>query len=405
MNLIVRSCLAGVVLIVGAALLSPHLLASGATSSETNHHLRSERQANAELHHDTRLDENTKADNNFLRNLANQTPSTFPSDPPSLSIEPSASVQPSDSLDPSLSIQPSITDLCSPGNYFCHKHAICALEAPSDAGSKGYSCTCKDGYTGDGYFYPCLWYDECANEYPCAPPEQGGYCEDRAPEEVILPTKYACGCRNGFRPGAEFDKEGRGPLSCVDLNECIATNSNGEPLDNCDSEHGICTNTLGGFTCACEEGFTGDGKTCTEVPPSVSPPRVVHPCDSCKDKVSQVCGDVEQLCICAPGFLSPSGVGGECQSIDECSDDAQNDCDANAHCIELDGGFDCLCMPGFVGNGRTCSDENECADESLFQCDPNAECVNKVGTYGCQPRGLRWRWKDMYQSGRVCARC
>ena len=50
-------------------------------------------------------------------------------------------------------------------------------------------------------------------------------------------------------------------------------------------------------------------------------------------------------------------VGGECQSLDECSDDAQNDCNANAHCIQLDGGFDCLCKPGFGGNGRTCSDE------------------------------------------------
>jgi hypothetical protein len=181
-----------------------------------------------------------------------------------------------------------------------------------------------------------------------------------------------------------------------------------DPVHNCDSEHGICTNTVGSFTCSCEDGFTGDGTTCAEVPPLPvlkSDARLTDPCYSCIDKVSEVCGQVEKACICAPGFCSPSGFGGACQSIDECSDDAQNDCDANAHCIELDGGFDCLFKTGFIGNGRTCSDENECADESLFQCDPNAECVNKVGTYGCQPRGLRWRWKDMYQSGRVCARC
>jgi len=122
------------------------------------------------------------------------------------------------------------------------------LEAPSDVGSKGYSCTCKDGYIGDGYFYPYLWYDECANEYPCAPPEEGGYCEDRAPDAAILPTKYACGCLEGFTPGSEFAKESHGLLSCVGFTECVATNSNGEPLHNCDSEHhGICTNTLGSF--------------------------------------------------------------------------------------------------------------------------------------------------------------
>ena len=28
-------------------------------------------------------------------------------------------------------------------------------------------------------------------------------------------------------------------------------------------ENAECTNTLGGFTCKCTEGFAGDGKTCT----------------------------------------------------------------------------------------------------------------------------------------------
>jgi hypothetical protein len=45
---------------------------------------------------------------------------------------------------------------------------------------------------------------------------------------------------------------------------------------------------------------------------------------------------------------------------------AQKNCDVNAHCcVELDGGFDCLCKPGFGGNGRTCSDENECASSVI----------------------------------------
>jgi hypothetical protein len=193
-------------------------------------------------------------------------PSTVLSDPPTNWDQPSVLIDPS--IEPSLSIQPSITDLCSPGNNFCHKDAIYALEAPSDAGSKDYSCTCKDGYTGDGYFYPCLWYDEeCANEYPCAPPKQGGYCEDRAPNAPILHTKYAYGCCNGFTPGAELAKEGCGPLSCIDFDECVSTQDNGEPVHNCDSEHGICTNTVGSFTCFCEERFTGDGTTCTEILP------------------------------------------------------------------------------------------------------------------------------------------
>jgi hypothetical protein len=80
----------------------------------------------------------------------------------------------------------------------------------------------KDGYIGDRCFLPCLGYDEwCVNEYPFVPPEQGGYSEDRALDAAILPTKYSCGCRNGFTPRAEFAKEGRGrPLSPLIL--CIA---------------------------------------------------------------------------------------------------------------------------------------------------------------------------------------
>ena len=355
MHFIIRDRLAAVVLIVAAALRTPHLLVSGATTTMgTHHHLLSERQANVGHHHVANLGENTAANKKsfHLRLLA-------------------------------LEEEEMLTDFCSPGNNFCHKDAICALEAPS-ASSRGYSCTCKDGYYGDGYFSPCLWYDECANEYPCAPPEEGGYCTDRAPDAVILPTKYACGCRNGFTSGTQFAAEGRGPLSCDDVNECVSTRENGEPLHNCDSEHGTCTNTLGSFTCSCEESFIGDGKTCIEIPPVISDPRLDDPCYSCKDKASEVCGEVEKLCICAPGYFSPSGFGGACQSVDECSDDAKNDCDANAHCIELDGSFDCLCKPGYVGNGRTCSDENECGDETLFQCDPNSQCFNLVGTYRCQ---------------------
>ena len=31
--------------------------------------------------------------------------------------------------------------------------------------------------------------------------------------------------------------------------------------DNCD-RNSVCTNTPGGFTCACNQGYTGDGLTC-----------------------------------------------------------------------------------------------------------------------------------------------
>ncbi len=41
-----------------------------------------------------------------------------------------------------------------------------------------------------------------------------------------------------------------------DINECT------DNSHNCDA-NATCTNTAGGFTCACNTGYSGDGITCT----------------------------------------------------------------------------------------------------------------------------------------------
>ena len=43
----------------------------------------------------------------------------------------------------------------------------------------------------------------------------------------------------------------------LDINECSNVDDN-----NC-HENAICTNTNGSFTCQCENGYTGNGTTCT----------------------------------------------------------------------------------------------------------------------------------------------
>ena len=43
-------------------------------------------------------------------------------------------------------------------------------------------------------------------------------------------------------------------FTILDVNECLAT--------PCDA-NAVCTNTPGSFTCACSNGYSGDGMTCT----------------------------------------------------------------------------------------------------------------------------------------------
>jgi len=66
----------------------------------------------------------------------------------------------------------------------------------------------------------------------------------------------------------------------------------------------MCTNIAGGYTCHCDTGFEGDGKTCT--------------------------------------------------NIDECATLTDN-CDVNATCTDTVGSFTCTCDPPYTGDGVTCT--------------------------------------------------
>ena len=45
--------------------------------------------------------------------------------------------------------------------------------------------------------------------------------------------------------------------------------------------------------------------------------------------------------------------------IDECQDGSHN-CNENAECSNTVGSFECLCNPGYSGNGQNCSGKNIC---------------------------------------------
>lgn len=94
--------------------------------------------------------------------------------------------------------------------------------------------------------------------------ETGYLCFDSTERELCISTlkgtcvlEQPCLCLEGFTHNAETNV-------CEDVNECAAAY-----LNNCDAD-AACTNTAGSFSCACNTGFKGDGKVCSEDPASAS---------------------------------------------------------------------------------------------------------------------------------------
>ena len=115
---------------------------------------------------------------------------------------------------------------CEDGTHFCSDDSKCSDTLES------YSCTCKSGFTGDGY--TCNIIKECDDE--CS---EHAYCDK-------IEEHFQCKCNPGFIGDGK---------TCSNLNECS------EPQNVC-SEFAKCTDTLGSFYCFCRLGYEGNGFSC-----------------------------------------------------------------------------------------------------------------------------------------------
>ena len=92
-------------------------------------------------------------------------------------------------------------------------------------------------------------------------------------------------------------------------------------------------------------------------------------------------------CACRDGF---TGDGATCADVDECAIPAgADDCAArSAGCQNTDGGYRCRCGAGFISQGSgsklRCVDVNECI-AGTHDCDRSlAACQNTKGAYRCR---------------------
>jgi MYXO-CTERM domain-containing protein len=133
-----------------------------------------------------------------------------------------------------------------------------------------------------------------------------------------------------------------------------------------------------GPTCAVETGWacTGSPSVCTDA----------NECalgtDDCDPNAT--CGDITGgfTCTCNAGY---SGSGQVCADLDECAL-ALDDCVSLSTCQNIGGSYTCECDEGYGGDGHAagtaCSDIDECAT-GADDCSNDADCSNGIGTFSC----------------------
>jgi hypothetical protein len=184
----------------------------------------------------------------------------------------------------------------------CHAQASCADTVGS------YTCTCNDGYSGDG------WSCE-ANA--CEP-----ITVENSDTVIEATTTQTVGvvCNDGY--------DGDSTVSCDAINgeETPQFTSAGTCTANaCESITVANSDTvIAGFTTdtvdvVCNTGYAGDG--------TVS-------------------------CDAVEGENVPVFTTVECTNVNECD---SNPCDSNAQCTDTDGSYTCACNPGYSGDGHSCT--------------------------------------------------
>uniref|UniRef100_A0A8C5FQV0 Stabilin 2 n=1 Tax=Gadus morhua TaxID=8049 RepID=A0A8C5FQV0_GADMO len=148
------------------------------------------------------------------------------------------------------------------------------------------------------------------------------------------------------------------------------------------SGHGQCMEGLAGNgTCICRPGFRGSR---------------CHYCtlsNKCGPGCSRTCPCLQGTCDnrpdsdgrCRPDSCLPGYTGAHCERHTQACGPNVHFCHANADCDFSQGPAQCVCKPGYQGDGIMCVERDPCAAPSRGGCGSNAKCI-KTGpkTHVCQ---------------------
>lgn len=169
-----------------------------------------------------------------------------------------------------------------------------------------------------------------------------------------------CTCKEGFAGDGS---------SCEDMYECHDQYGN-----NCKRYGAMCVNTIGSYTCECNNGFEyKEGIGCIDI-------------NECADSSLNDCPPPAicvnyygyYFCKCKSGFEHKEGIG--CVKMNKCADSSLNECHPLAICTSYYQSYTCTCPYGYYGDGRHC-EVNECQQGT--PCTSNEECIKYVGSYSC----------------------